>query len=396
MLARQNLVSILRFKFGDKHAHGESQVKFHQFILLVQITLSVSNTSFASQSSLSSIPEGPDLAVFSYLSPEALFEVGVCSRYFDSRVVQYLQSPEKAKEKRKKLQDYLILRSEGTQTSCPLVSIDEYLKTDADCPISRILGLNHLIKKDQTKLLKLILKSAPQKHEPLGRQLETFYKNTLQIEKTLASLPSYDRSEEKLAAVFIQLLIWTQVRDQVWAPVAHHIKSGNQEEAGRIMDKRLGDDASDQIRDQLAELIKEQVGTLSTNQLKDHTMIHIWTQIWQLMMSKLSKDLGALVNENLEHFKLATDYDQENLEQLINPAVDYTFIAFQYGFFSWLFSEEYESLHASFSGVIAQIIPQEQIEAVLDKLEIPASHESYLVRTHLELIRQHLTKGSDS
>ena len=95
------------------------------------------------------------------------------------------------------------------------------------------------------------------------------------------------------------------------------------------------------------------------------------------------------VKEDLRHFQIASAYQAGNLNEVLKPAIDYTFTVYQLGTLAMRHSDDFKKIHTDFSEFFAEKITEEQAGEILKGLNIPNAPEgSYLIDTQLQLIRR--------
>lgn len=280
--------------------------------LLLCLMPSLTKTVFGNESNLSRVPSGPDLEILSYLDPINLFTVGLTAREFDHKVVEYLTLPGIKKERDIKLNNYILLARQPGALANPLKAIDKYLACGDKRPIVKIFGLKDLVKNDPPKFMSLLLKSAPVKPESMTH-LENFYQHTLQISDLVNSPPTYESPAEKLAAIYIELSIWEQIKDQVWAEIRSQVRN----QVWFEVEAQINDHAWNHIWERVRELVEHRVGRLSWNRIWGQVVSPASAQIWSRLRIEIGDKIKSLVDEQLSksllRFKLAEAYQEGRL-----------------------------------------------------------------------------------
>ena len=334
-----------------------------------------------------SIPDGPDLEVFSYLQADDLFCTGLCSKSIDTKVLSYLQGHHKQKELANKLKDFIMIKTLSGSDTCPLITVKDYLSSDRPEPMTKIFGLNALSKDSIDQFIHLILKSAPQ--GPKLENLDHFYNQTMQMASLTKTKSPYTTPAENLAGLLLELMLWSQLRDQAWEPVALYIRDGYRAEAARLMDLRLGDDIANQIAEQLAPLLYARLGEHRADELMDKVWIQVWSQIWEQGTSNLKAKIKEPIQENLQHFPLALNHTPEHLDEPLGHATDYTLMVYQLGALTIRNSRAFQDIHRDLSHFISELISDESARSILESLNIPDASESFIITSQLKLLRKY-------
>lgn len=231
--------------------------------------------------------------------------------------------------------------------------LEEYLSQPGRIPISEAKNLDILAKQRPKDFMELVIASIANTPALRESSLKSFYEKMFPIAQLIASLPSLETPQEKLAGILIELSFWCQVWEQVWK--------------------------------QVWEQVWKQIGTQVWQQVGEQVWEQVWNQVRDQVWDQLYNDL--------RNFDMSLAYQQGQLSERLRLAIDYVLAVYQLGTIAMRHSEAFKQIHEALADRLLQRMTSEQIQHVVDSIVIPPTPpnpNNYLVQTQLDILRRRL------
>lgn len=243
---------------------------------------------------------------------------------------------------------------------------NDYFELADQIPFTNIVNIDILISEQPQLFINLLFKSIPKINADVNMNLEYLYRENFQINKLIDALPSFDTSYQKLAAIILELVIWSQVRAGVWVQVG----SQNSEYVGGIAINQFGGEVWAKIGDYVWAQVGPQISEYVGDQVRDQVV--------------------DLMNEDLMGFDFSLAFQESYSGEEIIPRVNNIFMIYQLGSIAMKHFIEFKEIQNQLVNFISDRMTGEQVENILNGIEIPESHHNYLVVTQLKMIGRQL------
>ncbi|MFK7826580.1 MAG: hypothetical protein AB8G05_20740 [Oligoflexales bacterium] len=331
--------------------------------------------------------------------------------------------------------NYLILKNHD-ESGNQFILHDNYLALKSRETVLKIFGLDDLVKEEPKKFLKLLIEAIPHTQETIVNDLETFCSETFPSNQLINGIPLSQTPEHKLATIFTELTVWEQIKDQVgdqvrsqvydklrgqvndrvwtqiraqidgedesqdvaqvedhiWAPVEDMVDTQIKARVGLQLWTQVGDQVWRQIRHQLGDHVWAQI----ENQVRNHIREEIKDQVWDHIKYQVEDLVDAQLKEDLQQFKFEQAYQDGDLNDLLIPAIDYTFAVYQLGTIEIRHSQEFKNIQKRLAQFIGKNMSKEQIKNLLNSIQIPENLENHLIKTQLDFLRRPLIDVNDN
>ena len=261
--------------------------------------------------------------------------------------------------------------------------------------------LAQLVKKRPEDFKTLVLATIPKTQENIENNLESYYKETTKMDHLISDLPKHEDPREALANVFIELIIWAQLRSQVWEQVGAQNGAHVGYQLRGLVGAQVGAQVGSQLWDQVAFQVWSQVEAEVWNQIEDHVGDQLWDQVGVHVGGQLEDQVGSDLSS---HFDFTKTTDTEETRKKLKRAIEYTFTVYQLSSIPMRYSHKFKSIfdaHEDRDGedtaglleLIKEKITENQAETILEnlKLKVPESPQGhYLVESQIKLLRRHL------
>lgn len=253
--------------------------------------------------------------------------------------------------------------------------LDEYLHEPETLPVSELKNIENLMQDRPVDFLKVLIKSAPQTPKSIKPNLKSFYKEILQIDKLIDTLPTYDTPQHNLAAILLELTIWAEIKTRVRAGTWDQFE----EEIEHSLVENLDEQLDWQVINQLGAEVWGQLGA------------QIGTQVWEQVEDHNLGDMTEIFNK----LQFTSNLQTQAFKEALIPTIKYFLMMHQLTSFVMRHSAEFKDIHTKFAEFISETMTYEQIAKVLNRLVIPnAPAGNYLVETQLNLIIRYLPTKS--
>lgn len=274
--------------------------------------------------------------------------------------------------------------------------------------ISNIKNIQQLIKDRPSDFLKLILKSVPKTPEEINDNLESYYRNVIQIADVIDSIPAGGKTPRaKLAGVITEMIIWDNVEVMVWFPIWNEVRSQiwgqnwNEDEnrfenlAAEHSYYQTKDQIWDQVNEQIGGPIRDEVGAAwnRVGDLWDHVWEHadqVKDQINQEGFGRNYEQIRRRIDENMHHYQFAGALAVGRLDEIARSAINLSFLIFQLDYIIIRHSLFMKQIQNELINTID--LTDSQINAVLEHVRttLPQEHVNPLVNSQLKMIHRYL------
>ena len=322
--------------------------------------------------------------IFAYLQASDLGKFGLTSKHNRNLLREYISSPVHSPNGQNlRKSSYFNIKMENGN----FLFIQEYLEKDKPKPISRITNHVELAKKHPNTFFQIALKASP-KHDKLSyTQLKHYHQQILDMGSIVDQLQAPKSPGESLANVLIELMSWMHIW---WSQAKDTVLNKVWEE----IDEEIGSDTAYQLKDELSLLIESRV--------RSETRDALWDQLWDQIGDELGKyiwdtasQIERLAEEqvkpDLSHFPFGLAYKHGNLKEVVELAIDYTFMIYQIQNIVLRNTMNFHKLHKNLSHRISSNLTNIEIIGALRGLNIPPKISYFLVETHLHIIRNQVS-----
>ena len=275
--------------------------------------------------------------------------------------------------------------------------LEEFLNLEGRLQISEINNIEILAAEGPWRFNKLLLKTIPHKPERFSADLPLFYRNIFKIENLIESLPEYETSQEKLASVLIEILIWEQVGQRVSYQVEDYFtdKADYQlyeqvdDQVYKQVEAQVEDRILAQVQDSVWAQIQNGVEAQSKDQLRNLVDDHVYEYVRNVTYEELYESISDEVSKNLLDLGFSLVFKNRYSNDALKPWIDYLFMFYQLGTLAMRHSEDIKHIHRELVQFISLRINEKQATIILKRLEIPNAPEgNFLVETQLKLLRR--------
>ncbi|NRA47392.1 MAG: hypothetical protein HRU09_20780 [Oligoflexales bacterium] len=270
--------------------------------------------------------------------------------------------------------------------------VKEFL--DERVPRQCVSAIKHpelLLKSAPEDFLELALKAIPQFPTTMGTELQKFYREIIQIDQLIESIHVDNSPKLRLAGILIELSIWSQLEMRVLDQVEDHVEA----QLWHSVDAGERAVVMDQVKHQVRSQVRAGLANSLWDRLEAHIEPLVIDRVWDLVDLRLwvlyEEKIDKQVAEDLRHFQFATAHEIKNLNEVLESAIDYTFMVHQIASLAMRHSRQLKLLQTAVAEGILEGMSDVTALSLLSSLEaIDDGASRYLSQTHLEIINKYL------
>ena len=364
----------------------------YRFLIVIALSLCAFSSKAGEGATLLTLPDSVICTIVSELDSNAIrVVVGSCN---------------------KRLRDLVNTSKEQSQFAVTVTDnngerrtyfLEEYLSQPGRIPISEAKNLDILAQQRPKDFIQLLIKSIPNTPALRESSLKSFYKEILPIAQLIASLPSLETPQEKLAGILIELSFWCQVWEQVWkhsgtqvwAQVWPQVWQQVREQVSAQVGEQVLDQVWQQVSAQVGEQVSAQVGEQVSAQVGEQVSAHCTIQVKDQVKDQIVKHFKAPLDQYLRKYNFLEAYSNNTLKPMLACALGDLLMVYQLGSIPMRYSGAFKQIQDNFAAFILEKMTPKQIKNAVDSIGIPATpsdpHNCF-VQTELNMLRRCLSR----
>ena len=372
--------------------------------LLVLCLFSFNFISLHASEKNDSIPLQEDLfpLLFQYLTLPELYNMGLTAKDIDAKVAEYLRTSSESESLKRSFKNHIMLKDYGHKN--PFMSIDDFLNSYPQ-RLQRVYEIVDFLRNKPDDFIKLALHSVPRDHQTSESDLNEFYKHPIQIDRLIASLPAYETPHQKLTAILIETLYWSEawpftrvVEHEIATTLAAALAGGCV--GACTLGALLGDVYAAagawyamshfsmmscvMYQHNIIKNVDHIVGRQILESLKEQIKNQLGHDIWGFV-EKYATPLKSQLNKDLRQAGFTPGI-------ILKTPENYKFAIYQLASLANRGSKQVEVIFQGIHEYLLDRISLEEVDVILNSLSIPLySGENIILNTQIKLIEKHLT-----
>ena len=249
------------------------------------------------------------------------------------------------------------------------LTLEQFL-TETQTDISDIENVEVLLKEQPQIIMKLLLKLLSENSKKDLGTLEKNLRKILQTDKIIKSLPFPTSPAEKLANLLLELVMWTRTESFI----------------------------AEMATDSMKGLVFKSPESTELKTLVNRTWELLAENAWFMTEFGYHNKVGSLIEsyigKDLLSFLLATNYQDQDLSEVVEPTFQGTLMICQFMNFAIRHSQEFKEMQINLNELISAQIDKDQILKILNNFNLPeATTGNDFTDTQLQIIH-HMLQAS--